>query len=296
MTTATEEEAGIDRILAAFARFDGRYRRAEVDAALDLRDRIAPRLLGVLEEVVSDPDRFARDPDFHGTFYAAILLAHFRDQRAHGPLADLAGLPEEQVEHFLGGLVTEGLSGLLYATCGGALERIKQLVANRDAYAYARGAAADALAFAVVDGAASREEVLGFLGDLISEERRAEEDADFVTLLAGSLHDLCPAELMPRIEAAYGEELIVEFFIRPDDFEDALEQGIDACYENLRGELARRLPTDVHDYMSWWACFDRPAPPPPEPRRSTKPPAKSKRQKAKAKRKRARKARRRHRR
>jgi len=155
------------------------------------------------------------------------LLAHFGDRRAHGPLADLAGLPEEQVGGLLGSLITEGLSGLLYATCGGDLERIKQVAANQSADDYARGAAAEALAFAVVDDVATREDVVGFLVDLLSEER---------------------------------------------------------------------LPADVHDYLSWWACFEQ-SPPTPRPApRPSQPPARSKRQKAKAKRKRARKARRRQRR
>jgi len=295
MTTPTEGDARIDRILAAFARFDGQYKRAEVDAALALREEIAPRLLGVLEEAASDPSRFARDPDDFGTRYAAVLLAHFRDQRAHGPLADLAGLPEEQAERRLGGLITEGLSGLLYGTCGGDLERIKQVAANGGADDYARGAAAEALAFAVVDGAATREEVVGFLGDLLSEERLAEESPEFVTQLAGVICDLCPVESMSRIEAAYEEGLIASFFIGPDDFADALEQGIDACYEAVRRKLPERLPADVHDYMSWWACFEGPVSTPPQAPRPAQPPARFERQKAKAKRKRARKARRRQR-
>jgi len=291
--TPTEGDARIDGILAAFARFDGQYERAEVDAALALQEEIAPRLLGVLEEAASDPERFARDPDYFGTQYAAVLLAHFRDRRAHGPLADLAGLPEEQVGGLLGSLITEGLSGLLYATCGGDLERIKQVAANQSADDYARGAAAEALAFAVVDDAATREDVVGFLGDLLSEERLADESPDFVTQLAGVICDLCPVESMSRIEAAYEEGLIASGFIAPDDFADAVEQGIDACYETVRWKLSERLPADVHDYLSWWACFEQ-SPPPPRPApRPSQPPARSKRQNAKAKRKRARKARRR---
>lgn len=48
-------DSRITEILKAFELFDGVYKRAEVDAALELQEEITPHLIGVLEEVLLDP-------------------------------------------------------------------------------------------------------------------------------------------------------------------------------------------------------------------------------------------------
>lgn len=52
-------DSRITEILKAFELFDGVYKRAEVDAALELQEEITPHLIGVLEEVLLDPASYA---------------------------------------------------------------------------------------------------------------------------------------------------------------------------------------------------------------------------------------------
>jgi len=55
-------DSRIAEILKAFEVFDGVYKRAHVDAALELQEEIAPHLIGVLEEVLSDPASYGSCP------------------------------------------------------------------------------------------------------------------------------------------------------------------------------------------------------------------------------------------
>ncbi len=64
-----------------------------------------------------------------------------------------------------------------------------------------------------------------------------------------------PQELMPVIRKAYEDGLIDPWYIAPEDFEEALELGEDYAYDQIRKDMKRRMPEDVHEYMSWWACF-----------------------------------------
>jgi len=54
------------------------------------------------------------------------------------------------------------------------------------------------IAYAVVEGIASRKEVISFFGTLFTGSE-AEEDSDFWSFLAGFICDLYPEELMDTI-------------------------------------------------------------------------------------------------
>ena len=50
------DSLSIKEILAALTVFDGKYKRAEVNAAIANREEIVPRLIEVLEGVLADPE------------------------------------------------------------------------------------------------------------------------------------------------------------------------------------------------------------------------------------------------
>lgn len=247
-------DSRIVEILKAFEVFDGVYKRAEVDAALELQEEITPHLIRVLEEVLSDPASYAANQDYYAHIYAHVLLGHFKEQHAHRAIAGLFSLPPDIPYQLFGDLVTETLPIILFRTCGGSIDMIRSLILNRDADEYCRGSAIRAMVFAVADGITPREDVLALFGSLFTGNEAA-PDSTFWSFLASSVCDLYPEELMDVIKEAFQEELISSWVIGLESFERTLEESKEQTLEQVRAEISRRSPENVHGYMSWWACF-----------------------------------------
>jgi hypothetical protein len=78
-------EDRVHRIIEAFDHFDGRYKRAEMEEALTLKEEIAPNLIKILEDVTADPETYVAE-DLYANVHAPALLAHFREPAAHLPI------------------------------------------------------------------------------------------------------------------------------------------------------------------------------------------------------------------
>jgi hypothetical protein len=259
----------ISTILAAFETFDGTYKRDEVDAALELQKEITPHLIGILEKVLAAPDTYAQRADYFGHMYAIELLGHFREVRAHDVIVDLASLPPEVPHDLFADTITEGLASILFATCGGSVERIKELLLNREADEYCRSAAARALVYAAVEGTVPREEIVALFGSLFTGNE-AEPGSGFWGFVASSVCDLYPQELMDVIGQAFEDGLISGWFIDYASFEETLARGKNRALKRARDNLKQYTPRSFHDRMSWWACFRQQ----PKVTRSSAPPAK----------------------
>ena len=250
-----KKTSSINEILEAFRIFDGIYKREQVDAAIELKKEITPFLIEILEKVLAQPDTYIENDDLYDHIYSFMMLGHFRESKAHDVIVDLFSLPNEIPHELFGDLTTSDLPIILLRTCGGSIERIKSMATNKDVDDYCRISALNAMAYAVVEGIASREEVITFFGTLFTGNE-TDEDSDFWGLLAGLAYDLYPEELMDTIKKAYNDDLIASGMIRYEDFEQALEDGKDKCIERLKTDLERQSLDDIHDSMSWWACFD----------------------------------------
>ena len=245
----------VTEILEAFRIFDGIYKKEQVDAAIELKEEITPLLIEILGKVLANPDIYLENDDLYDHIYSFMLLGHFRESKAHDVIVDLFSLPNEIPHELFGDLTTSDLPIILLRTCGGSIERIKSMATNKDVDDYCRISALNAMAYAVVEGIASREEVITFFGTLFTGNE-TDEDSDFWGLLAGLAYDLYPEEIMDTIKKAYNGDLIASGMIRYEDFEQALEDGKDKCIERLKTDLERQSLDDIHDSMSWWACFD----------------------------------------
>jgi hypothetical protein len=274
----------ISSILAAFETFDGTYKRAEVDAALALQDEITPHLIGILEQVLAAPVKYAQEPDYFGHVYALQLLGHFKEPRAHDVIVDLASLPPEVPHDLFGDTITESLAAILFGTCGGSIERIKELLLNRNADEYCRSAAARALVYAAVEGAVPREQVLALFGSLFTGDE-APSDSDFWSFVASSVCDLYPEELMDVIKKAFADGLISDWIIGYASFEETVRRGKARALQEVKENLERYTPASFHDRMSWWACFREEKPalkPPAAPAKTRSKPKREKRTKRRA--------------
>lgn len=244
----------INGILAALTVFDGKYKRAEVNAAIANREEIVPRLIEILEGVLANPEEVAEDETYFGHTYALMLLGHFREPRAHRVIVALSSLHGDLAYRLFGDIITEDLAVILLRTCNGSFEAIKGLVQDTAADDYCRGAAAGAITYGVVEGIVPREEALSFLGRLL-EEGMADVSGAFYDMIACCILDLYPEELMERIEAAYANDFIHSGHVDFDSFRRSLAKGKERCLLDLRTELEQRSLDDIHKSMSWWACF-----------------------------------------
>jgi hypothetical protein len=234
---------------------DMNYKRAEIDEAVSRKEEVTPFLIDILNRALENPNKIIDNYNYMGHSYALILLSHFKEKSAHDLILELFSLPDEKSSDLFGDMVTEDLPNILINTCGGCFDGIKKLALNTNAYEYCRGSALKAMNFGVAEGAISREEVLSFYKTIL-ENRESEPSSFFFDELASCICDLYPEELMDIIRECYEDDYINPGYIGLDSFEEALAAGIEKCLENNKKVRELRSPEDIHDVMSWWACFE----------------------------------------
>ena len=253
-TSQISRKDKIEDILKSFEIFDGVYKREQVDVAIGLRDEITPFLIEILVKIVSNPTKFIEIENYYAHIYALMLLGSFKENEAHKVIVDLFSLPEDIIEKIFGELVIEDLPAILFRTSHGSFDLIKTLALNKAAGVSSRDAALKTLVFAVAEGMFQREELVLLL-DHLFKDKPIDYSWDFGDRLARHVHDIYPEELMGTIEQAYKDELISPSFISYHDFENALKAGQKKCYEKIRMNLQQNSLDDLHNRMSWWACF-----------------------------------------
>ena len=231
-----------------------------MDIAVAQREAITPHLIALLDDLADNPLRYTLEGR-NGHVYAVSLLSHFRETAAHRAIIRAFTVPREQLEELWGDMITETLPTLLHRTCGGSLDRIRALVVDREVDTFVRGAAIEALTFAVAEGVADRDETVAFVQGLFTGEE-AEADSFFWSNLVATLCDLHPGDSMELIRRAYADNLVQQDYIAPEDVERSLAMDRAEAMDALRERTRRRMPADLHRYISWFAEFqpkeDRP--------------------------------------
>jgi len=122
--------------------------------------------------------------------YASILLAHWREARAHDLFLRLSRLPDEFLDPLFGDMVTECFPP---SWCAPAAARSKAFAPGSRSLRrrVLRGSALEALSLAVPLGLASREEVLEFYGNLFASPDEASR-LGLLDELANAAADLYP--------------------------------------------------------------------------------------------------------
>ncbi|MCL1981149.1 MAG: DUF1186 family protein [Proteobacteria bacterium] len=240
-------------MLFSFDQLSDTYLRELVEEALQHREEVTPALIKVIETVANNPLLYTLEQR-NAHVYAASLLAHFEETTAHRTLIRAFCIPEEQLIDIWGDMTTEVLPTILYRTCGGSLEAIKELIGNRGVDQYVRCAAMEALSYVVASHPERRDEVVRFFQGLFTGEE-AERDSYYWANLAATLCDVHPGESMDILRQAHGDGLIHQGFISLANIEEANAKGLEKAMERLRGWVAGRMPADIHAYVSWFAEF-----------------------------------------
>jgi hypothetical protein len=243
----------IQELIAAFDCFDGEYKRDEVEEAITLQEQISPALIAILEEITADPEKYAQG-DHLVNSYAVALLAHFQEPAAHLPIIHAFTIPEAELNKVWGDMVTMTLPTLLVQTCDNDLNAIRDLILNRETQEFVRGAAIEALSYAVAKEIADREEVIDFLSGLLTGEE-AEEGSYFWSSVVSSITDMHPLEAMESISQAFEKGLVDPSYIGMREIERDLERPREEMMAKLRATMERRIPRDVHGYLAWFSCF-----------------------------------------
>lgn len=162
-----DKEYTIPEILESFRIVDGVYKREQIDAAVNFKEEITPHLIKILETVLADPEKYASDENLNDNMYAVMLLGHFKERASHKVIVDLFSLPDDLADKIFGDITTSNLPVILLNTCGGSIELIKSLILNKEADDFCRISACEALAYAVVEGYVSREDVVTFLTNMV---------------------------------------------------------------------------------------------------------------------------------
>ena len=251
---STMESRPIEELLADLDFWTGRTKIELVDEAIERWDEIVPRLLAHLELVIADPDGYL-DEDHDLLPYALLLLAHFREERAHPLMLSLFVLSGDVLHELLGDIKTTVLPAFLLRTGGGSLDGVKALVLNRSADQFVRWAAMEALCLAVAAGLAGRTEIIDFLKGLLTGEEDV-PDSYFWAGVANSLCDLYPDAVMDVVRKAYEDGLIFPGAITLKDFERTLALGLEVSLSNVRRELAWRVPDNIEQLLAMCEAVD----------------------------------------
>jgi hypothetical protein len=186
--------------------------------------------------------------------YGLAFLGKWRELRAYPLVIRWLSLPEEEAYDIGGDTVTEWGSRLLASVCDGNLEPIKQLILNREADEFCRGAAVDSLAVLAAWDERPVEEVADYFLWLAREglEREASHVWDS---LAGACADIEAIPVFGELRRAFDEGLIDPGFIGPDELDDVEASprgGQIARFRQNHGPF-----TDVARETRWWNSFDR---------------------------------------
>lgn len=243
-----------DAILSVFRTYSGVYEKEAVEAAIACKVEIIPRLIGILQTVAADPEPYIENEDLYDHIYAIMLLGHLKITAVHRIIVDLFSLPNAIPHDLFGDIGIDNLPMILLRTSGGAQDLIRDMALDRAVDDYCRGSALHAMAYAVADGTADRDETLAFFNSLFAGDE-ADPDSDFWGFLACNILELYPEESMDVIKRGYEAGLISPGMVGYDSFEMALKEGREKTLERLQHKYQRDSMDDIHRCMSWWACF-----------------------------------------
>ena len=248
---ANDELMPIEEILAAFSSLDNEYQRAAVDAAIARREEIVPHLIDILERAAKHPAGFYTI-DSMAHIYAAFVLAHLKEPSAHTPLIKAFSLPSNEVWNLFDDVTTEYLPIMLFNTSGGSLEQLKAVAHDTTIDMFVRSAAMHAVNFAVVKGAAERDEAITFYRSLLEDRTRAEPDPDIWLSIAMDADGIYPEELIPIFEEMEREGLLDPMVYDLNAVQKTIDEGQEATLQRTAAEVDRYALDNIHDVLPEW--------------------------------------------
>ncbi len=235
------------KIINELRYFNKKFPEETLIEVIKMKDEIIPILLEELDSIIDCPEIITKDKDYMLHIYAIYLLAQFREKRAFTKLIDLISFEPEEVDLFLGDVLTESLSSILYSTFDGNLSILQNAIENPLLNIYARGACLDVFGKLYSDELISKKECIGYLRKLIYNGR----NFDLATDIEGVVIDRHIFDMIDDIEFLYEENHIdPSMFGKYDDFIDLIY-----LYEEEKDRV--EYIENIIDEMHWWASFEQ---------------------------------------
>jgi hypothetical protein len=244
-------------ILAALECNNGKFPREAIIAAIHAGSEIVPGLLNFITYARQHAEEIQQqDSDgFMGHMFAMYLLAQFREPTAYAPIVDLFGsIPDPLIHDITGDIITEDLPRILASVCRGDTTLIRQLIQNRNAGEYVRGACVESYLTLVNEKLISRPDAIEYYASLYRGGLEREPSHVWNNLVAATA-DLNPVELFDDIVAADTEELFEDGFISLEDIEGDKILTMEETMRRLQRSIKSTLIRDTVAEMEWWDCF-----------------------------------------
>lgn len=241
-------------IIAELETYTGKFPRLALERAIEEREAITPLLLAEIEKWKDNLEKLLELPDYHLPIYALYLLAQFKESKACPVIIEFFSVPGEISLDITGDLVTEDLKRILASVSDGNIEPIKQLIENKQANEYVRGAALQSLMVLVAQDVISREVVIEYFRELFSTRLEKEYSYLWTDLVVNSAR-ISPCELNQQIKEAFDAGLIDVFSIDQKGANHFIKQWQQVTLDELRNQHDHSLIEDTIAEMKDWACF-----------------------------------------
>lgn len=223
--------------------------------AIEAAQQLGPQIVPGLVQLIRDATQSAVDegePKSNGHFLALFLLISLRAKEAWPDILEALKLPGEAPFRLYGDAINEVIPQAIPVLAPDRIDEIVSAIRDINVNESVRWALISGLAYCVVEGLRSREEIVGVLCSLLKESI-AEKSPENVLALALTLHDLCPREAREDLERAFDEDLLYEGEISREEILDAIELGEEQALENLTREYQPIV--DVVETLGSWAAF-----------------------------------------
>jgi hypothetical protein len=242
----------VERILEELTNYEGlpveAIRAADADRAA-----VVPIFLQVIENYLSGDAAARAQPS--PIFFIFHMLGSWREKSAYRPLARLLALSPDEIDHLIGGSITESTHRVMAAVFDGDPQPLYDVILNENAEEFVRSRILEALAMLTLRGEIAREEAAQFLHACFATLQ--DEPGCFVwNGWQSAVAFLGLEEMTPLVQQAFDQQWIDPSWMEFKHFLEDLRLAIDqpgACREGALAEY--ELFGDTIEELSTWYCF-----------------------------------------
>ena len=249
----------IEQFIESISTIPYRSLEKEFDFARKNQALVTPYLLNILETTLKSLNKEPGKPR-SAHVIAIFLLALFREKNAYPLIIELLNKMPNSFDHSLFNDEIEDIPNILASTFNGNIELIYKLIENNNAFEFARIAAIDSLVALWHTKQISRESVLAYFDNLLTNNFNENKDAELQPWIIHSALRLYPEEIMNSIRLAFyflGENLYWsnDPLILPNKFETAMKKGKEYVFKNYLDKDNFHIITCLAEEFKDWCWF-----------------------------------------
>jgi len=249
----------IEQFIESISTIPYRSLETEFSFAKQNRELVVPYLLNILEKTLKDLGKdIIETRSAH--VIAVYLLALFREKKAYPLIIELLNKMPNSFERSLFNDEIEDMPNILASTFNGDIEPIYKLIENTKAFDFARVAAIDSLIALWHTGQISRESVITYLDNLLTDNFHENKNAGLQPWIIYSVLRIYPEEIINSIRLAFyflGEDLYWsnDPLILPNEFEKAMSKGKEYVFNNYLDKDNFHIITCLAEEFKEWCWF-----------------------------------------